>query len=306
MRPARGSLAVGAVAAILTAVAIPGAAIPGAAGGRYAPNPQIADQAEKPASYFDGCHGSVKRKVPRPCKYGDLKGARRVLLMGDSHAAQLQPALDAYGRQQGVRVTVVTKSSCPAADTAVILAGGARYRQCDAWHRAARAKLRRRAFGRFDVAVISSFARYGVLSGVKGRRLAGDARARKWRAGTARMLAALRRSAAKVIVVRSSPVLRPSTTTCLIRSYPDGSGCATRTPKALSGSAWRAEREAVARTAGSSALDLSQPYCGKRYCHPVSGKYLAFRNPRHWGRTYSAEVLSIPLGDAVQEQMPAP
>lgn len=298
------ALAAAATAAVVTAVAAaPATAAAGTAS--YSPHPRTAEQSDKPSSYSNGCHGTVEQTRPRACDYGNTKGRRRVLLIGDSQAAQLQPALHEYGRRNGVRVTVITKSSCPAANVSIQLwKKNVAYKACDSWHRTVIAGLRKHSFGRFDVAVISSFGDYQVVRPGTNRRLVTSARNTAWRDGTARILAELRRSARRVIVVRSSPTLRPSTMSCLIRSYPNGSGCTTPITEALVPATWQAENAAVSRTAGAAAVDLSTRYCAGGVCRPVAGKYLAFRNSTHWGRTFSAKVLSIQLGAEVKRQMP--
>lgn len=303
------ALAVAATTVVATAVAagpMTAAATEAAAAAtaRYSPHPRTAEQSDKPSSYSNGCHGTVEQTRPRACDYGNTKGRRRVLLLGDSQAAQLQPALHEFGRRNGVRVTVMTKSSCPAANVSIqVWKKNTAYRTCDSWHRAVIAGLRKHSFGRFDVAVISSFGDYKVVRPGTNRRLVTSARNTAWRDGTATILAELRRSARRVIVVRSSPTLRQSTMSCLIRRYPDGSGCTTPIAEALFPATWQAENAAVSRTAGATALDLSTPYCAGGVCRPVAGKYLAFRNSTHWGRTFSAKVLSIQLGTAVKQQM---
>ncbi len=45
------------------------------------------------------------------------------MLLGDSHAAHWQPAVDAFGQQHGVKVVVRTYGGCPAIDAPVALQG---------------------------------------------------------------------------------------------------------------------------------------------------------------------------------------
>lgn len=165
------------------------------------------------------------------------------------------------------------------------------------------AKLRSGALGHFDVAVIGSSSRYDVMRPGTHRRIKGADRNKAWREGTARTLAALRHSARRTIVVRAGPMLRESTMSCLIRRYPNGSGCATPTSQALFATAWRTELAAAAASPRAATLDLSTRYCTGGTCRPVADRYLAFRDPTHWSRTYSARVLSKPLGAAVRQQM---
>ena len=46
------------------------------------------------------------------CLHGDLKGEREILLLGDSHAAQLNYFADIVGKALHARIRVITASSC--------------------------------------------------------------------------------------------------------------------------------------------------------------------------------------------------
>ncbi len=54
------------------------------------------------------CHG----QIAGGCQRGAPLGANEVLLFGDSHAAQLNLFMDAFGQAHGVRATVLSASSC--------------------------------------------------------------------------------------------------------------------------------------------------------------------------------------------------
>jgi hypothetical protein len=54
------------------------------------------------------CHGQI---LPS-CLRGDIASANRTMLIGDSHAAQLNLAADVFGKNLGVVVDVITASSC--------------------------------------------------------------------------------------------------------------------------------------------------------------------------------------------------
>ena len=66
-----------------------------------------------PRSYADGCHLTYEVTKPRDdCVYGDPEGEQTIFLIGDLHAAQWVPALDAYAAERGRRLEVHTKSAC--------------------------------------------------------------------------------------------------------------------------------------------------------------------------------------------------
>lgn len=54
------------------------------------------------------CHG----QIIGPCTRGAADGAAHVLLLGDSHAAQLNVFMDTFGQAHGTQATVLSASSC--------------------------------------------------------------------------------------------------------------------------------------------------------------------------------------------------
>ncbi len=76
--------------------------------------------AELPGSYRLGCHTASLADLPDACNFGAVSGAGpRILLSGDSNAAQIDDAVIEAGTSLGATVTVVTKSSCPAVAMAI-------------------------------------------------------------------------------------------------------------------------------------------------------------------------------------------
>jgi peptidoglycan/LPS O-acetylase OafA/YrhL len=69
-----------------------------------------------PSIYHDGClldPGIIHAKT---CIYGNPTGTIKVALVGDSHAAQWFPALDAAAKSEGWQLLVLVKKGCSAAD----------------------------------------------------------------------------------------------------------------------------------------------------------------------------------------------
>ena len=72
------------------------------------------------------------------CAYGPSDG-HQIVLYGDSHAAQWGGALIPLAEREGLRLTVLTKSSCPTVD--VLVARNGRPEDCVAWRKQALARL---------------------------------------------------------------------------------------------------------------------------------------------------------------------
>ena len=75
----------------------------------------------KPIIYTNGCHLNFGQSWPTgACAFGDSAATQTMMLVGDSHAAQWFPALEAIAKTQHYKFVSITKSSCPAITLAII------------------------------------------------------------------------------------------------------------------------------------------------------------------------------------------
>ena len=71
---------------------------------------------------------------PKICIRGDLKASKSIAIFGDSKAEQWLPALDLFGKKNGEKVYIFSKSACPSATLSVNkLPSTEPYLECDAW-----------------------------------------------------------------------------------------------------------------------------------------------------------------------------
>jgi peptidoglycan/LPS O-acetylase OafA/YrhL len=86
----------------------------------------------KPIIYTDNCHLDQRHSdLSKSCTFGS--SGPKVLLVGDSHAAQWFPALAKLASENKLIVTSLTKSSCPITLDSVY-ANGQIDTSCDKWH----------------------------------------------------------------------------------------------------------------------------------------------------------------------------
>jgi peptidoglycan/LPS O-acetylase OafA/YrhL len=71
----------------------------------------------KPAVYGDGCHVNYGEIESGDCRYGAIGSATKIVLYGDSHAAQWFPSLEKLAREKGFELTSLTKSACSSVDS---------------------------------------------------------------------------------------------------------------------------------------------------------------------------------------------
>lgn len=238
---------------------------------------------DQPVIYADGCHLDFSDTKPADCVYGDAN-APRIVLFGDSHAAQWFPALLAYAESNGYAVENQTKSSCPSIG-AQVLRNEVPYVECSQWRDAVIDKINAEAPA---MVVLSN---YGIAT------LAGDPDdyAGAWQAA---LSTTLERINAPEVVIADTPNLQHTPSVCLSANLDNADECGQPRSVAL-GSPTRAAEQDAATAAGARYLDLSDVMCTTDRCDPVIGDTLAYRDAHHLTATFSGElapVLSKRLG----------
>lgn len=239
---------------------------------------------DQPAIYDDGCHADFATTTIGDCVYGD-PAAPRIVLFGDSHAAQWFPALLGYAEENGFAVESHTKSSCPSVSVDVIR-DGVEYSECEAWRDLVIEKIN----GSMPELVVLS--NYGTASLVD----TSASYAAVWSEG---FRSTLERIEPEAVVIGDTPGLATTPSVCLSANLTSASACGSPRPEAL-GSPARAAERAAAETQGTTYLDLSDYFCDEARCDPIIGDTLVYRDAHHMTATFSemlAEALSRELLD---------
>ncbi|WP_053207188.1 acyltransferase family protein [Jiangella muralis] len=247
--------------------------------------------------YEDGCHQDQENADLLSCAYGDVDSDRVVALVGDSHAAQWQPALDAAGDQQGWRVETYTKSSCGFFTADVATADDLPYTSCTEWNEALVEHLT--GPDRPDIVVTTGSNSYRVLQ--DGAELS-DAE------NDAAFAAALSTSWQSVIdadvplaVIRNTPWLDRDVPDCVSANPDHLSACAAPQPDALERSG--DEQEDAARHLELDLVDLNAAICPSDPCPAVIGNVIVWRDPHHLSATY-ARTLAPRVAEAIGPYLP--
>ena len=143
------------------------------------------------AVYRNGCDDYYRSDKVKPCGFGDPKGTRTVVLMGDSIALQWFPAVERIALESHSRLIVLTKSGCPMVDQSLYLhSAGRRYVECETWRKGALEELARI---KPDLLIMGSSHAYRFSR-------------EKWVTGSARVLAQAAADASEVVVLQSTPI----------------------------------------------------------------------------------------------------
>ncbi len=246
---------------------------------------QAAD--DNPSLYADGCEVGFHTTVPHLCSYGGAN-APRIVLFGDSHAAQWFPALQKIADRDGYRLDTETKSGCPSV-AVEISRNNAPYDTCDGWRQNVIADLRADPPA---AVVLSNYSEADYTSTVDEQG--------QWERGLEQTADSLA-DVTKVLLIADTPDLRISPTVCLSAHPTAANSCGRPASVALDTPGRHVETAAAARS-GATIIDLTGYFCTQSWCPPIIGDTLVYRDSHHITATFSAE-LAGPLGSRMMAAM---
>ncbi len=232
---------------------------------------------DNPALYADGCQVGYTPSIPHPCFFGN-PGGERVVLFGDSHAAQWFPALQKIAGHDDFQLETQTKSACPSVD-AELLWGGVPYARCDRWRDAVIAQL---MADPPDLVVLANYSNPDFAD-------SSDAAA-QWQRGLAATIGQLS-PVTRVVVIADTPDLRDDPAVCLSAHLASAQDYWRDASLALDSPGRGAERLATAET-GTTLIDLTDYFCTE-VCPAIIGNALVYRDSHHLTATFSVQLAGI-------------
>lgn len=154
----------------------------------------LAQIMEKPKVYLDQCHVNNGETVSGDCTYGP-NSPTKVVLFGDSHAAQWMPVLEKLAFEKNFQLISLTKSACPGPAVAKVETGAYKNADCSAWRDNSIARIK--ALKPMAV-IVSGMQYFEVPSGYASR-------ADWWREGEAKTYQALLGSSKHLIYISDTP-----------------------------------------------------------------------------------------------------
>ena len=231
------------------------------------------------------------------CQWGDPRGSRTLVLLGDSHAQMWVTAFDAIGRRLHWKVVLLAKPSCPPPFTHFYdVITKSLYRACDAWHAYTAARIKR---ARPSLVVMASDNLFP---------LNGDAKVMSrsvWGHGLRKSIRMIATARTRVVLMGDVPRLgaRPyvvSGPDCLA-AHEDNVQACSYSPTNVSRDLYNSTEKQVARTAGVRYIDVFPWFCSS-VCTAVVGNMVVYMNPGHITTTY-ATYLSGALQAALKPAM---
>ncbi|KUI32846.1 acyltransferase [Mycobacterium sp. IS-1496] len=233
-------------------------------------SPPLGDVA-KPEVFVNGCVLSWRDVDQLECVTGDAASAVRVALVGDSHAAMWQPALETVAEQHHWRLETMSKVTCPLMELPITSPYlGRAFSECEQWRGDVLARLESE---RRQLIVVDMSRRYGGDFGFVTYDPA-------WVDGLGRLVSRLRATGAAVLVLGPAPDPLSTVPSCVSDHMDDVVACSPARPAALDAGGIAAEAAAV-RAAGGSYADLGDLFCTAQRCPVIVGNTLVYRDDNH-------------------------
>lgn len=165
----------------------------------------VSEMIKRPVIYDDGCHVNNGDTLSPECTYGQRGAKKKIVLFGDSHAAQWFPAFERLANEYKFELISFTKSACPGPAVQKVDSGEYKNSDCFAWRDNSFdqiAKLKPYAV------IFSGFQHFEVPDGFSTRR-------EWWQAGQRRTLDALSGNANHIIYITDTPHPQQDIPACL-------------------------------------------------------------------------------------------
>lgn len=254
-------------------------------------DPSLQDAAsDKAAPFVDGCNLTWTAVEQPRCTY--TSGSRRIVLFGDSHAAQWFPALQQIAGQRHWQLESFTKTTCPPNELALVSPYlGHEYTECSQWRAAILARLRAERPALVVLGVARHYSADYHLSVYD----------HAWNAGLAGTVAAIRAIGATVLVMGPTPKPPADVPSCLSQHTANATACTFDYRTGVQAAGMDRERRAVEQ-AGGAYLDVPSWICTSGRCAVLVGNLLVYRDDNHLTTSFTrwlAPALSLAVDAAL-------
>jgi peptidoglycan/LPS O-acetylase OafA/YrhL len=217
------------------------------------------------------------------CPRGDPDGDKTLVLIGDSHARQWVPALDALSQRYGYTAYFLIREGCPSADVTPWMVHGGPSTDCEAFQDWARDQVEEL---KPDVVLLGSEAnRRGFTS--DDDELVDDVptMATMYREGMEREIDYLAPNTERVIVIGDPPAVVVHPGRCLSERDASLKTCLSKEDK-VSLIFIDSLRQA-AHNKGVEFVETADWFCSDGLCPSVVGDYIAHRDRTHISQSYA-------------------
>lgn len=230
---------------------------------------------DNPDVYRDGCHVNQKDTDPESCIYGDKSSPFKVVITGDSHAAQWVPPLQDLANKNGWLLQTFTKSACAFTD-AVVTRSGREYKSCSEWNKNVLAKI---IETQPDLVVTSQSSAHKALlaeSSEDNLSILSDGLVSRWQE--------LMQAGVRVVAIKDTPWMLNDIPDCLSSRRFSGAMC--NTPRDVAFKRDDAVLFAAKKFPSVHLVDLSDEICDVD-CPAISNGMIMWRDKHHLTASYA-------------------
>jgi len=240
---------------------------------------------------------------PFVCSFGTVRSptvtpTATIALLGDSHAAHWRAALHPVAVAKGWAGLSLTRSSCQYSTTTPALQDKETKEACLRWNRQVPAWFERHK--EVSIVFISEHIQASIEAPAGTNRYEAKVR------GYMKKLRALPATVKQIVVIKDTPRATSNTAACVSRALSKkrraGTACAIPYGFAVKKDP-AAEAMRRLNSPRYMSVDLTSFFCSARYCQPVVGGALVYKDPGHITRVY-AETLAPYLLRAVSALKP--
>jgi peptidoglycan/LPS O-acetylase OafA/YrhL len=217
------------------------------------------------------------------CPRGDPDGDKTLVLIGDSHARQWVPALDALSKRYGYTAYYLIREGCPSADVTPWMVHGGPSTDCESFQDWAREQV---AEMKPDVVVLGSEANRRGFTSDDGKRVDDvPTMATMYQDGMQREIDDLSPDAGRVILIGDPPAVVEHPGRCLSERGATLKSCLSPEDK-VSLTFIDSLRRAAAEK-GIQFVETAAWFCDQGLCPSVVGDYIAHRDRTHISQSYA-------------------
>jgi peptidoglycan/LPS O-acetylase OafA/YrhL len=211
------------------------------------------------------------------CSFGEKGSTKRILLVGDSHAAQWFPALDKIAKKNNYQLDVILRFSCVFSSAP----RGTDFADCEKWSESLNTYLAKS--NSYSLMFASSWA-----SNLAGDVLNGTLTHEEAIEGFHKVWNPLIQRGTSVIVIRDIPELSQSPAMCLEQLPQQMGTCSVPRSEALSIS--DLQFEAARNYPGVKAIDMTDAFCDEKKCFTMVGGIVVYLDLSHINKTYAGNL----------------
>jgi peptidoglycan/LPS O-acetylase OafA/YrhL len=217
------------------------------------------------------------------CPRGDTDGDKTLVLIGDSHARQWVPPLDALAKRYGYTAYFLIREGCPSSDVTPWMVHGGPSTDCEAFQEWARQQVEEL---QPDVVLLGSEANRRGFTSDDGELVDDEATmATMYQDGMEREIDDLSPNAGRVIVIGDPPAVMEHPGRCLSERDATLKSCLSSEDK-VSLTFIDSLRQA-AKDKGIEFVETAAWFCADGLCPSVVGDYIAHRDRTHISQTYA-------------------